>query len=245
MNPQGSDLVIHGIGSSSGGVFRNVTVHGTARIAGDITCERWDAHGTCKVMGDVRARKLAAHGTLRCHGDVTAQEVGVHGTASVDGKLEGHLLGVHGRLTVSGQTQAERVNVEGILRAETDIQAEQMRVKGCLRVAGLLNVGALELTMYGPSQVEELGGDRVVVRGEPTAGWLRWLLWRFQRHRLDAGVIEGDDVRLEQTTARVVRGHRVHIGKGCVIGLVEYTGTLSKSPNARIDEERKVGPTDA
>ncbi|MCL6626818.1 polymer-forming cytoskeletal protein [Alicyclobacillus shizuokensis] len=244
MKQAGSDLVIHGIGSSSGGVFRDVSIHGTGRVSGDITCERWDAHGTCRVMGDVQAKRLAVHGTFHCHGDVAAGEMAMHGSASVDGQINIQLLSVHGRIAVAGPVKAERVEMEGVLRADADFQAEQMRLRGVLSVDGLLNVGRLEIDLYGPSQVREIGGGHVSIRSARRRGWFRWI-HPFRRHKLTAWVIEGDEVYLEDTQAQVVRGANVRIGRGCEIGLVEYTGSLEKAPEARVTEERRVGGPDA
>ncbi|WP_067934011.1 polymer-forming cytoskeletal protein [Alicyclobacillus kakegawensis] len=244
MRQAGSDLVIQGIGTSSGGVFRDVTIHGTGRISGDITCERWDGHGTCRVMGDIQAKRLAVHGILHCHGDVAARELAVHGSASVDGQIDSQLLSVSGRISVAGPVKAERVDMEGVLSADADFQAEQMRMRGVLSVDGLLNVGRLDVQLYGPSQVQELGGDHVSIRSGRRRGWFRWV-HVFRRHKLRAWVIEGDEVHLEDTLAQVVRGANVRIGRGCEIGLVEYTGTLEKAPEARVTEERKVGGPDA
>ncbi|MCL6576409.1 hypothetical protein [Kyrpidia sp.] len=47
--------------------------------------------------------------------------------------------------------------------------------------------------------------------------------------------IEGDDIYLENTRARVVRGTRVQIGPGCQIGLLEYSEDFSKWTERRWD----------
>jgi hypothetical protein len=46
--------------------------------------------------------------------------------------------------------------------------------------------------------------------------------------------IEGDDIYLEHTTAKVMRGDTVDIGDGCEIDLVEYRTDLKKTPDASV-----------
>ncbi|MNR67595.1 hypothetical protein D3C85_1916860 [compost metagenome] len=53
-------------------------------------------------------------------------------------------------------------------------------------------------------------------------------------------VIEGDDIYLENTRAKVVRGNQVVIGPGCEIDLVEYKVLLEKKKGANVKGSRKM-----
>ena len=48
--------------------------------------------------------------------------------------------------------------------------------------------------------------------------------------------IEADEVDLESTRARIVRGVNIRIGKGCEIDRIEYSGTIEHEPSAVIRE---------
>jgi hypothetical protein len=57
---------------------------------------------------------------------------------------------------------------------------------------------------------------------------------------LTADLIEGDNVTLDVTKAKVVRGKKVIIGKDCEIDLVEYRDEIKISEGAKIKEQRKI-----
>ncbi len=76
------------------------------------------------------------------------------------------------------------------------------------------------------------GGERVNVReGQGFAFFL-------DKH-LYAETIEADEVRLEETTCKVVRGKTVVIGPGCQIDLVEYVDDFKHAGGA-VGTARKV-----
>ena len=50
--------------------------------------------------------------------------------------------------------------------------------------------------------------------------------------------VEGDDIYLEYTTAKVVRGNTVRLGAGCKIDLVEYKTSLEKASDCIVKEEK-------
>jgi len=57
---------------------------------------------------------------------------------------------------------------------------------------------------------------------------------------LSAGIIEGDDIFLEATQAKIVRGRHVVIGEGCSIELVEYKDSFRQQNNGSVKENRKI-----
>ena len=84
--------------------------------------------------------------------------------------------------------------------------------------------------MYGPCKAREIGGERIAVRAGRKLGWF----WMWHEKRLTADLIEGDDIVLEYTTAKVVRGRNVSLGEGCDVEVVEYTGTFSRADDAKV-----------
>ena len=59
------------------------------------------------------------------------------------------------------------------------------------------------------------------------------------KRRLTASSIEGDEIFLEYVTCPYVRGRSVIIGKGCNIGTLEYSESLSASPKSKIGNAEK------
>ena len=58
---------------------------------------------------------------------------------------------------------------------------------------------------------------------------------------LCAETIEGDEIYLEYTKAKVIRGNNVTIGEGCEIELVEYKSLFEKSDKSVVIENKKLG----
>ena len=57
---------------------------------------------------------------------------------------------------------------------------------------------------------------------------------------LIAESIEGDDIYLEETKAKAVRGNNIVIGEGCEIGLVEYKSKFEQTGNAKVKENKNI-----
>ncbi len=58
---------------------------------------------------------------------------------------------------------------------------------------------------------------------------------------LEAGIIEGDEIFLENTKANVVRGKRVTIGSGCEIERVEFQDEFRVDEKSIVKEHKKMG----
>jgi len=52
--------------------------------------------------------------------------------------------------------------------------------------------------------------------------------------------VEGGDIYLEYTKAKVVRGNNVNIGPGCEIDLVEYRNDFQQVKEARVKDSNKI-----
>lgn len=57
---------------------------------------------------------------------------------------------------------------------------------------------------------------------------------------LSAESIEGDEIYLENTNARVVRGNNVTIGPGCEIELVEFKNDFRQLKGAKVNDSKKI-----
>lgn len=238
--PRG-DLVIAGAGSVGGGTFRDVRVGGAGEITGDLECAQLTVGGAVTVDGNVKAEHVKIGGTATIRGSLTGGEFKVGGTAEISGDLDVRELGVFGTTTVKGKVQAEEIELKGVLRIANDCSAEVFSSKGGFTIDGMLNAGSIDVTLHGKCEVKEIGGGTIRVSRTSNSTLEGLLRFIFPHNRtLTAESIEGDDVRLEYTKARVVRGKRVTLGPGCELDLVEYQEELRKAGGAAVREERKL-----
>jgi len=224
------DLNLSGIGQAAGGAYRNVRIDGICTFVSEVECEAMDINGRAKARGGIKAGRFHCNGTFDIDGALCADETRIDGMVSVNGSVA-----------------ADRLNINGMFKAEGDLTAENARLHGLFKIRGLLNAGTVEILMFGKSLVREIGGEKIKVASGPTSGWRKLWQWAVPKLivRLEAETIEGDEIELTDTTAAVVRGNRVTIGKGCRIGKVEYRSDLVVHPQAKVDEtiphEGKIG----
>ncbi|GKU77924.1 polymer-forming cytoskeletal protein [Paenibacillus sp. L3-i20] len=222
-----SELKINGVSNIGGGEYNNVTVDGVGRFSGDVS-----------VAGDSRV-----NGVLHIDGALNAQQLSCDGKLKIAGYLKARDVRIDGMANIGGAVAVELFKMNGMLTTNGDFEAEQLIVQGAMTIGGLLNADEIELgLMHLASRVKEVGGEKITVRrlSESKFHWLwRWAIPKGEV-RFDVNLIEGNAVQLEYTHAEVVRGNRVVIGKGCKIGLVEYSDELIVHPDASVLEEVRV-----
>lgn len=233
-----NDLKIAGDGTVGGGHFGDVIINGAGKVTGDVTCTNFKINGAGSAEGNVSATNVLVNGTGSFSGKVETKEMNINGDATIQQGLGVGSMKLKGRLTVGG-VAAHDIDVRGEIRSGANIEADSLTGEGAFRAEGLVNVGSIDFKLHGNSSATEIGGERVsIVLGRNFVG--ASLLSLFGEKRLTADSIEADEVVLENTTAKVVRGGNVSIGSGCVVDLVEYSGTLNQMPDARVGEVRQV-----
>lgn len=232
---------IAGDGAIGGGTYSDVSINGAGTVTGDMVCTtlKINGAGTCK--GSVRSDSVVVNGSGRFEGQVQLGELTINGDAAMKQSAGIGSLDVKGRGTVGGGLNARSVMTRGELVVGEDVSAESFEGEGAFRVGGLLNSGRVSFRLHGEAKAREIGGENVTILG-PRGFVAASLIGLFSEKRLTVDSIEADDVTLEYTTAKVVRGARVSIGEGCRIGTVEYTESLVKLADAQVAEERKVTP---
>ncbi|MFC4100871.1 hypothetical protein [Paenibacillus xanthanilyticus] len=220
---RGRRLKIMGTGESLGGAFETVGIMGEGIVHGDLQAEEFKAMGSCRVNGSADLRKGRIQGEL-----------------TVEGSLRAEVFKGLGQLMVRDGIAAGRLKVQGHLESGASCEVDEAELSGGFRIGGLLSADRLDINLYAPCQAKEIGCDRIEVKRSRIMDLKR----RFTSTGpsvLKAELIEGDELRLSYTEAAVVRGNRVMIGPGCVIGRVEYAQTLEKSPGAFVGSEIKLG----
>jgi cytoskeletal protein CcmA (bactofilin family) len=178
-----------------------------------------------------KLRNLTMTGNGISHGG-EFHRVRLTGEGTVNGDLTCERLWGIGQIDVTGDLHSEVIKVLGQLSVQGNCNAEFLHVKGTLNIGGLLNGGKIDLRLFGGCEIKEIGGGVIRVKRNGR-GWV-------DHKSLTVATIEGDDICLEWTHAKVVRGKRVEIGPGCDIDLVEYQNDFQHSPRARVKEFRRV-----
>jgi cytoskeletal protein CcmA (bactofilin family) len=236
------DLVINGSGSSSGGVFHYVKINGDGQISGNIDCMEFKVNGSNRVNGNVKANLIKVNGISTIEGTVDADELTINGQADIGGDMSVRQLKLHGKSDIGGNLTGDNVDIGGELTVHMDCEAEKFVSKGSFAINGLLNAGNIEVHLYGPCKVREIGGEIINVKKAGFAWGLQKIihtLFPNLENRLFADMIEGDDIYLEYTTAKTVRGGRVSIGPGCEIGSIEYRDHFELDKGALVNEHHQ------
>jgi cytoskeletal protein CcmA (bactofilin family) len=239
-----NDLNIMGTSTVAGGRYRKVNVMGELRVEGEIRCLSFNCMGDAVVEASFQSQKTSVMGDMEFRGTVDAGLLNVMGDATCLAGLRARKANCMGEIEVVGTFNADEVRLMGELKVGGDCNADRFVSQGAFRIGGLLSVDELEVVVWGPSRVAEIGGCRISVRRRRGILGVLWVwdtvlsaLGLHERSgRLEADTVEGDDIRLEDTTAKVVRGRKVSIGPGCRIGRVEHGGEFSRRGDAEIGE---------
>ncbi|MBM7655738.1 polymer-forming cytoskeletal protein [Neobacillus cucumis] len=233
------DLIINGLGSSNGGQFHLVTLNGNGSINSDIECDELECNGTGTLKGNVAATSTKVSGIFRFHGNIEGEKLKVDGTIKIKQNLSVKSLKISGKAHVEGRVKADEVNLHGIFTVGEDCEAENFKGKYRFTIGGLLNAEQIDVEIYGDCKAKEIGGETITVK--PHKGsFIGTLLKPFYKTQLVTDVIEGNQIVLENTVAKIVRGHKVKIGPNCHIGVVEYTDEFSQDKNSIVGDIQKI-----
>jgi cytoskeletal protein CcmA (bactofilin family) len=243
-NTEKVDLSISGFGVAPGGSYASVRIAGRGKITGDVVCGDFIINGSADAQGAVDCGKLIINGEGGVHGALKTGELKVRGSGDFKGDVQCDALSVSGTAHAAGKLCAKSAKISGSVHVKGDLSADSFTSSGTFDIGGLLSADDIDVTLdWSTSRAKEIGGERITAKvGIKGLSVLR-TIFTLGTHtpRLEADSIEGSNVWLEQTRAKVVRGHSVTLGDGCDIALVEYTGTLHKTGSVRVGEERKIG----
>ena len=218
------DLKINGQSNAAGGKYNAVIINGEGRIEGDLDCIDLKINGKCSMNGNAKVDSMKVHGEASIKGDLEAGKAKVHGTADIGGNLS-----------------VDKAETYGIINVDGNCNAEIFKIEGTFAIEGLLNAGELELRLYGSSRAREIGGEKITVKRKGKYDLLGLKSMIIGRGKgLTVEIIEGDDIYLEDTKAKVVRGTNVEIGSGCEIELVEYKDRFNQDEKAVVNTKNKI-----
>jgi cytoskeletal protein CcmA (bactofilin family) len=220
------DLKIHGQGSSSGGKFKTVSIMGEGRIDGDVDCKNIKVYGEGKIYGSVKATNT----------------VSIKGQTLIKGDLEAGKIKIQGEIDVKGEVFADEAIITGNINIEGNCNAEILTLEGGFKVGGLLNADILKINLHWHCKVNEIGGSEITVKKDGRLSFLglKNMFSPGGHNELVADLIEGDDIYLENTHAKVVRGNNITLGPGCEIGIVEYKNNFKQDKEAEVGTSNNI-----
>lgn len=255
------DLKISGSGSVGGGNYNYVKISGAGRVNGSIDCRELSISGAGKILGDIKAEEVSISGSGKIEGATYCNDISVSGGAKFSGDVQCKSISTSGSCKVDGGLKSEDVSISGSLSIDKKIEAEVIKISGLLTASGLegerfygsgifkieelLNADKIDISMMGRCEAKEIGGEVITIKRDSfnKIGGLFQSLFisGYKDGSLQAETIEGDELYLEHTTAKVVRGDKVVIGPGCNIELAEYKSSLQVSEKSRVKNEVHLG----
>ena len=242
MEQELQDIKISGSGSVVGGRYNEVKISGSGDIKGDIECNYLKTSGSSDIKGNVKAKIIEVSGSSDIKGNVECEEMRTSGSSSARGNVIAKKIKVSGVSNIGGNLYAEDVEISGCSEVKLDCEAENFRARGIFKIGGLLNAENIDIHVGGHCRAREIGGEHIEVRLKDMGGIITKLL-RFvsaQECRLLTELIEGDNIYLEGTIAKVVRGNNITIGTGCEIDIVEYKNELKVVDGGKVKKETKI-----
>lgn len=240
------DMNISGSSTMPGGEYGSVSISGAGKINGSLKCTGLHCSGAARIHGSADCSgEIRSSGSVKIEGSAHCQSLSASGSLIVDAELtvqqQSHSSGsvhVSGHLTAdeihaSGSLDAQAVHCRefkcsGACRIAGDLEAETAVLSGAAEIGGLLNAEAVELAPSRYVHIGAIGGSSIRIHQRDTTTLFG--LFRTNSGCAKIGSIEGDEIALEYVEAETVRGRNVHIGAGCKIGRVEYSGTLTAEP---------------
>ncbi len=243
-NVSKGDLRISGSGSAAGGEFNAVAISGHGTINGDIDCEEFKISGSCTVKGNIKAKTGKVSGSASISGSIESDSFKVSGSTNIGGSVDSAKFNINGSADVDGEVNCEEIEVGGSIKIGGDCNSESFLATGQFKIDGFLNAGKIVAQLYGPSRVREIGCEVITVN--------KWKGFSFRNifssillavdvfDGLTVELLEGDEINLANTRAKIVRGHNVVIGRNCEIDLVEYRGEITVAEGAKVREQKKI-----
>jgi len=244
-NDKRHNLKIVGDNSAGGGYYGNARIVGNSVINGDLDCVQFKAVGDSKINGNLKSENIRIVGTISISGFARSNKVVITGNMDTNGDISSQMFVLRGGITSEGSIKGNEMKLRGYVTIKKNCETERFRADGQLTIDGLLNADNVDIKTYGVSRVSEIGGDRIVIRKGSSSSVAKMIRFFFipsdlRNGTLMADSIEGNEIRLSNTRAKVVRGRNVVIGDGCEIDLVEYQDRLDVRRGASVKERKKI-----
>lgn len=239
------DLKIIGDNSASGGNYNHARIIGDTIINGNLDCLTFKCIGNSRINGNLRTNDARIVGSVSVTGSLEAEEIRIAGNLDANGDVETKSLVLRGGMNIKGGVKSDDIKVTGYATITKNCEAETFRSEGPLSIGGLLNAGEVDIRIHSRCRVVEIGGENIKVRRGHHSGLgnmikALFIPADFFKGKLVVDSIEGDEIRLEDTKAKVVRGKNLVLGDGCEIDYLEYASECRISGRSIVKDKKKV-----
>lgn len=187
--------------------------------------------GIGKIVGG-NYKDVSVQGIGTIIGDIKGENISIEGVGSSNGSIDCNSLEVQGTFKCKGNVEAlDEIKVSGLLTIKGNCQCRDLYSNGKLDIDELLSADKITLIIEATNKIKEIGGEDVKV----IAGSKSIFEGIFYNKKLVSDSIEGDNIILENTECKIVRGHNVTINKGCIIDTVEYSGEILIDKNSKVN----------
>jgi cytoskeletal protein CcmA (bactofilin family) len=228
-------LIINGSSSTNGGDFDKVSIRGEGTIYGDVNADVVNVYGQGNFRNNVSTKTMGVMGQTDINGSVVADFLKVYGQLDISKASNIKSLKIRGEVKSSQHLKGERIDNKGSLKVNGNVNCDHFFSQGECRIDGLLSAEEINIKlMIATSRITEMGGSKISVNRH---NFPYGLSFRAKKAHLVTTIVEADDIYLEYTTAKIVRGNHVKIGPGCDIEMVEYRDSIRVSPGSTVHSE--------
>lgn len=263
MNGELRSLNFDGVGKCRGGSFDEVNISGVGKIDGDIKCNKFNSLGCAKVIGTTECEEFFTAGISKMVGNIFASNLDISGTLKCTGDIYSTEINSGGMIHAEGNLKSDVIKGNGYLKVNQSIECESININGIVECGKFLNCEEITINLNGISSVNEIGASSVNIskgHGNYYGGFniLKRQTGDFEKHfssfrnlgilsikkfaenKLVANTIEADEISLENSAVKVLRGKNIKIGKGCYIEHLEYSESVEIDDNSEVSEINKI-----
>jgi cytoskeletal protein CcmA (bactofilin family) len=240
-----TNLKIIGDNKASGGNYNDAKIIGNGIINGNLDCSNLKCVGDSRIDGSVKANNTRIVGSVSVSGSLESEAIRVTGNINMDGNLAAKDIEIRGGMDIKGNVKSDHMRVIGYTTIKKNCEAETFVSEGPIMIGGMLNANDVVIKIHSKCRVGEIGGETIQVRKGHYSKLGEIIKTFFTPNdvfntKLIVDSIEGDEIRLEDTKAKTVRGKNVLIGDGCEIETLEYSEECRIAGRSTVKAKRKV-----
>ena len=237
---------ISGVGKLNGGQYSNIEISGFGRLTGDVQAQHIHISGSGTIDGDTKAERIRVTGAGTIYGNVEATFVESTGNFKVTGQAEIKELVNEGRCRLDTDVNADKIHSSGYFSIGGNIRTENFYSKGSLTIEGRLEAQLAEIEITGFCNVRDIVGKAIYIRKQDKINlsslskFINPLLGKGRElDKLKCQEICGQEIDIEFTEAKVIKGNKVTLGPDCRIEEVIYKEELKVHSSAWVGKEVK------
>lgn len=236
-----NNIDISGMGKIAGGEYNNVNISGMVKIWGDIKANNVEVSGKGESLANMEVNSIDISGMFKVLGDVKSMELlNSSGSFKVLKSISANKINISGTLKCLEGVNFDFIELSGWFKCKKDCEGRKICGEGKIDVEGLLSADEIDIKLLGRSNVNEIGGENIKIKAGKESRLKIFIFNYKQKNELVCNLIEGDNIEIENTTAKIVRGNNITIGRNCKVEKVEYSGELSIAEGSFIKEKISI-----